>query len=58
MAAALPGPAGPQIVEMLLNALAHPDARAEPDDSYNDIVLVCFLSERNFKFSKDVSSSI
>lgn len=39
----LPGEDGVKIVEYLLNALACPDARAEPDESYFNHYLVVTL---------------
>ena len=49
IAVALPGEEGVQITELLLNALADPDARAEPDTSFLNRNLVrC----RNFMIQK------
>lgn len=40
----LPGEDGVTIVELLLNALADPDARAEADDSYlNHYLVIIFM---------------
>ena len=44
IACAIPGEEGVQISELLLNALADPDARAREDDSFlNHTLVSCFI---------------
>ena len=44
IACAIPGEEGVQISELLLNALADPDARASEDNSFLNTTLVTILS--------------